>query len=303
MRPSQKYLATITPKEFVFTIDTTKTVTGGTDASSFQLPLNNIFAIWNFEVFWGDGNSEIVTGSGALVRTHTYSTPGIYQIRMNGVVRGIKMFVGERNKLLSITRFGGTGFFIDIQGNFSGNTNLDLISLNDAPVMETTQAGYFNNDFFSGCTNLTVIPTIDLWNLEKSRSLQRWFLGCSKYVGQVPTIPLTNTQLVSYGLMLFNATLWNQNVVGRLPILPQIVNVDNMFTGTSMSAENYSRFVIYWANMVYAQGGLPANLLFANGVTIRYNSINYGGTPYNNAVDAIAYLQSCGWTVTNGGLI
>ena len=38
-------------------------------------------------------------------------------------------------------------------------------------------------------------------------------------------------------------------------------------------------------------------------ITIKYNTINYGGTPYNNAPDAIAYLQSCGWTVTNGGLI
>jgi hypothetical protein len=303
--PIHLYRFTTRKPSFIFTIDTRGTHTGSTDSFSYQLPLNNNFGIWNFTVFWGDGTQQVVTGNGALVRTHTYPIEGIYTIVMEGEIKGIKSFSAERNKMLSITQFGGSGFIIDARAIFQNHANLELVTLTDAPLIEfNASTGAFAHDtVFSNCTNLTKVNGIEKWDMLRAGSLGNYFINCSKYIGQVPIVPTTNTVITSYLQILFNCTLWNNDVVGRLPILPQITAIGGMFSGTAMSAENYSKFVIYWANMVHAQGGLPANLNFTNGSTIKYNSVNYGGTPYNNAPDAIAYLQSCGWTVTNGGQI
>ena len=74
-RPSSEY--------FKFTIDTRQTNTGtsGTD-KTFSIPTSNAFS-YNWEIDWGDGSTNTVTGTGATSSagiTKTYAVADQYQI-------------------------------------------------------------------------------------------------------------------------------------------------------------------------------------------------------------------------------
>jgi hypothetical protein len=162
--------------------------------------------------------------------------------------------------------------------------------------------GAFRWIFFNfGGDRRKVLELMQFGNLDFT-TFSNSFAGCMNMI-VTANDSIESLLVTSYTSIFRSCTLVNKDFTNQIPINTNVTGVADMFTGTAMSAENYSRFVIYWANQVHAQGGLPANLNFTNGSTIKYNTINYGGTPYNNAPDAIAYLQSCGWTVTNGGLI
>jgi len=280
------------------------TKSGSTNNLGYKLPLNNNFALWNFKCEWGDGNETTVTGTGTQNITHQYEEEGIYTIRLEGQVQGIKNFSEESNKILSILQYGGAGFRHNLQTAFSGAINLDLSNSIDLPLIQNTRAdGFPMIQTFRFCSNIERINLIEQWDLEFVSNMEFFLSGCPKYIGKCPIVPINAPHVVTYRNLFSGSTLFNDNCVDKLPIKTTVTDVREMFTGSAFSAENYSKFVIYWANMVHAQAGLPANLLFTNGSTIKYNSVNYGGTPYNNAPDAIAYLQSVGWTVTNGGLI
>jgi len=79
-----------------------------------------------------------------------------------------------------------------------------------------------------------------------------------------------------------------------------------MFESSGLSAENYSRALIGWGNFVDGNAGLPSGIALGAG-TITYNSTIYGGTPYDNAVDAHNYLTGVNpdpaWTITDGGSV
>ena len=87
---------------FESTWDTTNTSFGSSAANQIQLPLEST-GIYNFFIEWGDGNSDTITAWNDPTTLHTYTTPGIYTIKIYGQLEGWRFnFTGDKNKILSI---------------------------------------------------------------------------------------------------------------------------------------------------------------------------------------------------------
>ena len=73
--PTPTITALVNPAQIVMTIDTTQ----NSPTDQFTLPLSS-GAVYDFNVFWGDGTGEVVQGSSLSGVTHTYTSPGIYTV-------------------------------------------------------------------------------------------------------------------------------------------------------------------------------------------------------------------------------
>jgi surface protein len=104
--------------------------------------------------------------------------------------------------------------------------------------------------------------------------------------------------------MFYQAYAFNQDIGGWN--ITSVTTMDNMFEFSGLSTENYSRALIGWSNTVSANGDVPSGVDLGGG-SIAYNSTVYGGTPYDNAVDAHNYLTGVNpdpaWTITDGGSV
>ena len=75
--------------------------------------------VYDFTVSWGDSSSNTITSWDQSEITHTYSTPGVYQISIIGTFEGANFHRNEATghmdcrKLIETSRWG-SGFFIDI---------------------------------------------------------------------------------------------------------------------------------------------------------------------------------------------
>jgi len=104
--------------------------------------------------------------------------------------------------------------------------------------------------------------------------------------------------------MFSTANAFNQNLGSW--VLNNSVDMTGMLTSSTtsdgMSAENYSKTLIGWANERSSSGNPVSRSLTST--NRRYNNTNYGGTPYSDAVAARANLVAStgsgggGWTIT-----
>ena len=137
---------TAVAQPFQFTIQISS---GGT----FTLPLVDYNGLTpDFNVFWGDGNSNTVTSSTDSNRVHTYASAGTYTISITGFCPGfiVNNTTAIKSLIKSIVAWGTVGFR---QINFYGCTSItalptDYIGLQDVEVFSS----------FMRSTGLTSIP-------------------------------------------------------------------------------------------------------------------------------------------------
>lgn len=183
------------PTPFIFTIDVTKTSSGGTVADHFKLPLASA-GLYAFSVNWGDGTSDYIDTWNASTTEHTYSpsAPGypLFTVSITGPCWGW-MFnnSGDKLKLMSILQWGDGWRFAGVStvnayagawGHFYGCANLDILA-SDAPRMD---APVVNNESylaypFIGCTNLRSIGNPAAWKLAQVTDLWQAFYGCTNF--------------------------------------------------------------------------------------------------------------------------
>jgi surface protein len=130
-------------------------------ANQIQLPLE-ITGTYNFFVDWGDGNSDTITVWNDPAVTHTYSSSGIYTIKIYGQIEGWRFnSTGDRLKLLSITSWGSSFRLGNNNGYFRGCSNLDLSGVLDIIDLQgTTILGVM----FRDCSSLTTVNNMELWD-------------------------------------------------------------------------------------------------------------------------------------------
>jgi hypothetical protein len=272
--PTETPTPTPTPSQAAFTgfimeIDTTKS--GGSSNNTYVLGLN-IAQTYNAIVDWGDGTSQTITGSSLSAITKTYSTPGVYDIKISGTFPSIRPAVGgDGRKVMKIKNWGNI-VWRSLAFAFEGCSNMD-ITATDAPIL----------------TNIT------------SRSLERMFRGCFSLTGN-SSFNTWNISQITNIRQMFNFTAFNQNIGSwNLNTGMSGIGLDDMLSDSGMNTENYSRTLIGWANSVSANGNLPSGL-FLGASPSTYNCINYvSGQTYNNAVDAHNYLSTSVWIITDGG--
>ena len=153
---------------------TWKTDNAGTSASDqITLPLNGT---QNFTVYWGDGSSNTITSSSDAAKTHTYSSAGVYQVRIVGSqVRFYFNNTGDKLKILDISQWDTVYRFSD--RDFYGCANL-TISATDIPDISGTISFRYT---FTSCSNLKSLPFMPFWDVSKITNFYRTFMGCSQF--------------------------------------------------------------------------------------------------------------------------
>ena len=173
--------------DFVITVDTT--IAGSSGVGVMDL-VSIVPTAWDCDIDWGDGNTTTGVTSAP---SHTYSSAGVYTIRMSGV----KVYVnfGNAGDKLKITNIANWGIErINYNGCFNGCVNMTCTAT-DAPTIETTD---FRN-IFKGCalfngaignwdtTGMTRMDNMFLSALVFDQNLGDWDVSLCTNFGNIGT--------------------------------------------------------------------------------------------------------------------
>ena len=262
--------------DFEFQINTANTQTGSSTATQFYFPIIdgtdkqglNI----NFTIDWGDGvSSDIDSSNYSTDCLHTYSSSGIYDIKVRGSIAGFAFYSGglpsgkkDSSKLIKIKNWGdlnltgganSTGF-TGLGNAFRDCVNLTEILCSDVPTFVngipgvTPNHGIGARQMFSGCTNLTRIDNIANWEMKGVRNLNGMFLGCANWLfgGSGISINLSAwdvSYVYEFQNMFFGCTkgdfkLWDTlggNYTGNIDCKGMFKNCANFVNGNTGTIE------------------------------------------------------------------
>lgn len=139
--------------------------------NQIKLPLPNIDT-YSIRVDWGDGTSNNITNYNSVNTLHTYSTSGIYTIKITGDIFNFQfnnIGTNDRKKLKTISNWGKLKLGTN---SFYGCSNLTLSGINDVPNLSTVTnlSGVFNS-----CVLITTIGKINEWNVSNISNLTKMF--------------------------------------------------------------------------------------------------------------------------------
>jgi surface protein len=271
---------------------------GTTNSTSIGLPVAG-----TFDIDWGDGSSETITGAVATtLTTHDYGVAGEYTISVGIGLDSIKFGnANDKLKVLQVKNLGSTGLTTLVQA-FYGCANLTTVIAKNSLTTNITSM----SAAFFGCGSLTTIDLsgTDLSNVTTMADLcgACTSLGSVNFTDTTTTEKLTSIRAAFYQCSsLTTLDLSSSNISG-------LTSMAFCLESSSVDTESYSKLLIDFANKAYT-GGKPFSVdaSFQTGRT--YNNTNYGGTPFNNAVDARSYLVGAtgsggaGWTITGDAQI
>jgi surface protein len=173
--------------DFVFTVNTANTGTSANDQFTLPLFTGNTY---NFEVDWGDGNSETVTSDASITHTFTGGA-GTYTVTINGVFEGVKFNNGgDKLKITEVSNLLGLTFAADGSDAFYGCSNVDFPVSAAAPDTSATENFMW---FFNGCSSLTRIPHFDA---SSGTNFFGAFRDCSQ-ITEFPSLDLSGIPITS----------------------------------------------------------------------------------------------------------
>lgn len=153
---------------------------GSTNSNQIQLPLE--FLSTPLTVDWGDGITEVVTNAADPKTLHTYTTPGIYEIKYLAGTAVSRMsnspLGGDQRKIIEISQWGTIpkgGF----ERGFSGANNLVITAT------DPTGIGGDINAFMISNRAMTGDLTIDLSQATIASSAIRDFRALGKLTAQL----------------------------------------------------------------------------------------------------------------------
>jgi surface protein len=169
--PSITPSSTPIANDFSFVIDTTQ---AGSNAFTFILPLNGTG--YNFNIWWGDGSYQTITGSPSDV-TKVYSTPGTYTIKITGTFPSIYFNGGgDCAKMIDILSWGSINWQ-SMQDSFRGCSNMN-VSATDIPNFSSINSTAF---MFGFCNSLTGTSTFNSWDMTPITKTAYMFAGCLNF--------------------------------------------------------------------------------------------------------------------------
>jgi surface protein len=212
----------VVSRYFVIQINTSisgfGTVTG---IDQFRLP-----ALGEYTVYWGDNTVEDIEVFTPLEYvTHTYPSPGIYNIIViwtpNSTDKQISFNnSGDRNKLQSIRNWGNT-IWTSMEGAYRGCTNLVATFADRPDLSQVTKMNFM----FSGATNYN--SPMASWDTSSVTDMSYLFQNAINFNQD---IGLWNTGLVeNMSFMFQNALAFDQDI-GSWDT-SSVENISNMFDG------------------------------------------------------------------------
>jgi surface protein len=211
------------------------TNSGSSNSNQITLPLKSN-GFYNFNVNWGDGNTDTITTWNQAQTTHTYSSPGEYTVTITGPCSGFAFEnAGDRQKLLRVVRWGNVNLGNYGGGIFYGCTNLDLSAVQD--VLNLSSMVTMQN-MFRDCTSLTTINNVNSWNVSTITGMSNTFRNASSFNQSLNSWDVSNVgNMVS---MFQGATAFNGNISSW-----NVSNVNNMNTMFS-DATSFNQNIGSW---------------------------------------------------------
>ena len=293
-----------------YVIDTR--LTGSSTTNEFQYEIPDFTSTdGEINVDWGDGNiSNGLTGD----TTHTYSTSGIYTIKLypntgqfiNSIEHYNPPSPYDNNKIIEFISWGSdvsdwttmkdhfafavnlSGFTTDIP-ELSGATNMeymfyDTLFNEDISSWDISSITSLRDTF--GRTDLFNQP-LNSWDTSNVVNMRATFFDTSSF--NQPLNSWDTSNVTSMYLMFTNATSFNQDL-GSWNI-SSLTDASNMFDGSGLSTTNYDNLLIGWAAQApNIQSGV---ILGASGI----NRTSASASAYN------LLTTTYSWTINDAGQI
>ena len=314
-----------------------KTDNAGTSASN-QFLIKTFLAGYNYDVDWGDGNTDTgVTGD----ITHTYASAGTYTVKISGSFPRLYSFgATDVNKILDIQNWGNIAWGNSLQYMLYNADSLTTLSATDTPDFSSTTdlRSFFraSNNFVGGgnienwdVSNVSSFDNIfegtkfnaDIsgWDVSSATSFSRMFYGNTQFNQDISGWDVQNvTSMVTmfYAASAFNQDIssWDISSVTNMGGMFQnassfnhnlgswnilsVTNMNNMFNGSGMSTANYTDTIVGWANYVFTNGA-PYNVSMTTQTGRTFDTSRSGGTNFADAGAARTYLTTA--TPTGAG--
>ncbi|AYN69193.1 BspA family leucine-rich repeat surface protein [Euzebyella marina] len=187
----------------------TNNIESGSSANNqITIPTNPAYTIYNYNVDWGDGNTDTgVTGN----ITHDYTTPGTYTIEISGSFPSIYFNdenASDKLKIIEILAWGSIQWQT-MENAFFGceNLNFDAIDSPDLSQVTTLQ------NMFNGCEAFNGI--VNNWDVSTITNISGLFQECTIFNRPLDLWNTANIMDMSYTFhraRTFNEPLDNWNV-------------------------------------------------------------------------------------------
>ncbi|MEO9893799.1 BspA family leucine-rich repeat surface protein [Aurantibacter sp.] len=204
---------------------------------------------YNYFVDWGDGNTDSgVTGD----ITHTYSSPGIYEVSIFGDFPRIYFVKGnaekDNKKLLEINQWGEISW-LSMQYAFQDCTNLDLIA-SDIPDLSNVTSLV---SMFGGCTNFSANTSVTNWDTSTILEMSGVFQGTmfNQNIGSWNTSNVESMDLMFDDAKLFNQDIGSWDVSNVKGMVEMFYNADSF--NQDISNWDVSSAVNMWSMFVGAE--------------------------------------------------
>jgi len=299
-----------TPNQFISNWNTSNTSTGSSASNQVKLPLIST-GTYSMTVFWGDGSSDLITVWNAASTTHTYSSSGLYQIRIAGTCTGWQFNdSGDKLKILSVSKWGPLKLGTNQGFYFFGCTNLVLNSVSD--VLNLTGTTSLGNAFTS-CLSLTTVNRMNEWNTASVTAMNGLFQACTLFNQNISNWNTGN--VTTMGNMFTLASSFNQNIGAWNTA--SVTAMNGTFNGATAFNQNIGAWNV--SNVTgfssFMTGKTAANFSTANldaiyngwssravkpGIVITFGSAKY--TAGSSAGRAILTGAPNNWVITDGGI-
>ncbi|MES2986254.1 MAG: BspA family leucine-rich repeat surface protein [Patescibacteria group bacterium] len=220
-------ISAATPQEFADGFITTwKTNNPGVTASN-QIRIPTTGAGYNYDVDWGDGNTDTgITGS----FTHTYAAPGTYTVRIAGDFPSIYFNSGgDRRKILTVNQWGPQQW-VSMSQAFAGASNLNVVATDtpDLSIATNLSAMFASASVFNG--------DLSSWDVSTITDTSFMFVDASAF--NQPLNSWDVSSVTDMRTMFTNATSFNQPLNSWNT--GSATNMSDMFNSASSFNQNLS---------------------------------------------------------------
>ncbi len=178
---------------------------------------------YNYTIDWGDGTSDTnITGD----ITHTYSSPGVYQISISGIFPRIYFndffadtAANDSDKLITVEQWG-TIEWSSMESAFAGCENLNVLAT-DIPDLSAVNSLH---SMFSDCFSLVYNESINNWDISNVSDLGNMFTFATVFnqpLGNWDTRNVFNLTGMFFVARAFNQPIdsWSTDNVETMAVL------------------------------------------------------------------------------------